>query len=300
MEWLNYHHLLYFWVVAKEGSIARAGKELRLAQPTISSQIHRLEGVLGEKLFARKGRGLVLTDVGRVAFRYAEEIFSLGQEFQDALKGRTGNRPMRLVVGIADVLPKSIVQRVLEPAFRLDRNIQVICREDRSVDDFMGDLAVHALDVVLADAPVPPGSTVRAFSHLLGESTTTFFAAPWLAQSLRRKFPKSLDGAPMLVPGARSMLRRSLDQWLHGRKLRPRVVAELDDSALAKALGEQGLGVFPTPTVIENEVRRRYRVQVVGRADDLRQQFYAISVERKITNPAVAAICDAARAKIFV
>ena len=213
MEWLNYHHLLYFWVVAKEGSIVRASEELRLAHPTISGQIHRLEEVLGEKLFTRRGRNLVLTESGRVAFRYADEIFTLGREFVDTLKGRASGKPLRLVVGVADVLPPSLVRRFLEPAFRLGQPVQVICRADKSVQEFLAELALHSVDVVIADGPAGSGIPVRAFSHPLGECGTTFFAAPKLAAKLRRKFPRSLDAAPFLLPGAPSTVRRTLEHW---------------------------------------------------------------------------------------
>jgi LysR family transcriptional regulator, transcriptional activator of nhaA len=299
MEWLNYHHLLYFWVVAKRGSIVAAGKELRLAHPTISGQIHRLEDALGQKLFTRHGRNLVLTDEGRVACRYAEEIFDLGREFLDTVKGRPSSRPVRLVVGVSDALAKSIVQRILEPVFGLGKDIQVVCRDDRSVEAFMGDLAQSEVDLVLSDAPAGPGSAVRAFSHLLGECGTAFFAAPALAKRLRRKFPRSLDGAPFMVPGADSTLRRALNVWFDTENIRPKIVAELDDVALAKILGETGLGVFAAPDVIENEVRKRYHVRVIGYAEKLRQRVYAISLERKIRHPAVVAICEVARKSIF-
>jgi LysR family transcriptional activator of nhaA len=299
MEWLNYHHLLYFWTVAKEGSIVRAGKELRLAHPTISGQIHRLEEVLGEKLFARKGRNLVLTEAGQVAFRYADEIFSLGREFLDTVKGRSAGRPVRLVVGVSDVLAKSVVHRILAPAFHLNEQIRVVCREDRSIDAFMADLAVHAVDVILANAPAGSNTSVRAFSHPLGECGSVVLAAPGLAKSLRRRFPDSLNGAPFLLPGASSTLRRALDEWFDARDMRPKVVAELDDAALANVLGEAELGAFVAPDVVEAEIRRRYKVQLVGRLGELRQRFYAISVERKIRHPAVAAICEVARTHIF-
>jgi len=299
MEWLNYHHLLYFWVVAKEGSLARASQELRLAHPTISGQIHRLEEALGERLFTRKGRNLVLTEVGRVAFRYADEIFSLGREFLDTVKGRASGQPLRLVVGVSNVFPKAMVHRMLEPAFRLAEPVRVICREDRSTEAFLGELAVHAVDVVLADAPAGPGTAVRAFNHLLGESGTTFFAAPQLAKSCRRRFPHSLDGAPFLLPGSNSMFRRLLEQWFTAQDIRPQVAGELDDPALAQVLGEVGLGVFAVPSVVEEDVRQRYKVQLVGRAEALQQRFYAVSVERKISHPAVMAICEAARRHIF-
>jgi LysR family transcriptional activator of nhaA len=299
MEWLNYHHLLYFWMVAKEGSIVQAGKRLGLAHPTISGQIHRLEEVMGEKLFARRGRELVLTDVGRTTFRYADEIFSLGQELLDTVKGRPRGRPIRLVVGVSDVLAKSIVHRILEPAFHLEQPVQVICKESRSAEAFMGDLAQHEVDVVLADAPASSASTVRAFSHPLGDCGSVVMAAPPVARALRRRFPDSLDGAPFLVPGASSTLRRALDAWLHARDIRPKVVAELDDAALATILGEASLGVFVAPDVVEAEIKRRYEVQPVGRIRELRQHFYAISVQRRITHPAVAAICKLARTNIF-
>jgi LysR family transcriptional activator of nhaA len=299
MEWLNYHHLLYFWMVAKQGSIVRASEELHLAHPTISGQIHRLEEVLGEKLFSRKGRNLVLTDAGRKAFRYADEIFSLGRELVDTVKGRSSGRQLRLVVGVSDVLPKSIVHKMLEPAFRLDANLRVVCRENRSTEAFMGDLAIHAVDVLLSDAPAGPGTSVRAFSHPLGECGLVFFASPAIAKARRRGFPGSLDGVSFLLPGSDSTLCRALNEWFDARNIRPKVVAELDDAALAQVLGEAGLGVFAAPDVVENEIRRRYKVQVVGRTKDVRQRFYAISVERKIKHPAVAAICEVARKHIF-
>ena len=269
MEWLNYHHLLYFWVVAKEGSVVRASEELHLAHPTISGQIHRLEEVLGEKLFARQGRSLVLTEAGRVAFRYADEIFSLGREFVDTLKGRASGKPLRLVVGVADVLPASLVRRFLEPAFRLGQPVQSSAAPTSPSQEFIAELALHRVDVVIADGPAGPGSPIRAFSHPLGECGTTFFAAPEAGRARsRRKFPRSMDGAPFLLPGAPSTVRRALEHWFDAEGIRPRIVAEFDDSALAKDFGEDGLGVFAAPTVIETEVLHHYRVRVVGRVGD--------------------------------
>jgi LysR family transcriptional activator of nhaA len=299
IDWLNYHHLLYFWVVAKEGSVTKAGEVLRLAHPTISGQIHRLEDVLGEKLFARKGRNLVLTDTGRTAFRYADEIFSLGQEFLDTVKGRTAGQQMRLVVGVSDVLAKSIVHRMLEPAFRIEDTMRVICRENRSTEAFMGELAVHTIDVILSDTPAGPGTPVRTFSHPLGECGTSLFASPKLAKVCRRGFPRSLEGVPVLLPSSDSTFRRALNEWFESRNVRPKIVAELDDAALASVFGEAGLGVFAAPDVIEDEITQRYRVQLVGRAKGIRQRFYAISVERKIRHPGVVAICEVARKHIF-
>jgi LysR family transcriptional activator of nhaA len=299
MEWLNYHHLLYFWVVAKHGSITLASKELHLAPPTISGQIRRLEDVLGEKLFARKGRHLVLTDSGRIAFRYADEIFALGREFQDTLQGRVVGQQVRLVVGVSDALAKSIVHRILEPAFQLPEKVRVILRENRSFDAFMGELAVHTVDVVLSDAPAGPGTPVRTFSHPLGECGTSFFAARRLAGVCRAGFPGSLDGLPVLLPGGDSTFRRALNEWFESHDIRPEIIAELDDLALASVMGEAGLGIFAAPDVIADELTRRYKVQLVGRAKGIRQRFYAISIERKIKNPAVVAICQIARKHIF-
>jgi LysR family transcriptional activator of nhaA len=298
-EWLNYHHLLYFWTVAKRGSIVAASRELGLAHPTISAQIHRLEDALEEKLFVRRGRQLALTEAGRVAFKYADEIFTLGSEFVDTLKGRKSGSAMRLVVGVADVLPPSLVRRFLEPAYRLGEPMHVICRADKSVDEFIAELALHRLDVVIADGPSGPGVPVRAFNHLLGECATTFFAAPKLAKRLRRTFPRSLEGAPFLLPGAPSAIRRTLEHWLVAQGIKPEIVAELDDSALAKDFGKAGMGVFLAPSVIEAEVREQYGVHIVGRSEEVRHQFFAISVERRIRHPAVAAICEAARKDLF-
>lgn len=299
MEWLNYHHLLYFWAVARYGSVVRASTELRLAQPTISGQIRRLEEVLDVKLFDRVGRNLVLTDVGRTVFRYADEIFSLGQDLVGTLKGRPSARPLRLTVGVADVLPKVLVQKLLEPAFLIEKPIQLICREDRAVEDFMGALAGQELDMVLADRPLGPGINVHAFNHLLGESDTTFLGSPKLANACRRGFPKSIDGVPCLLPGGHATVRRALDQWFASVNVHPALVAEFDDSALMYAFGEEGKGIFPSPTVFEAEFRKRYNVQVVGRVKSVRQQFYAISVDRRIQHPAVMAIVKAARQEIF-
>ncbi len=299
MEWLNYHHLLYFWVVAREGTVTQASKVLRLAHPTISGQIHRLEEVLGEKLFTRRGRKLVLTEQGRLAYRYADEIFSLGQEFLDTLKGRAKGRPLRLVVGVSDVLAKSIVHRMLAPVFQLSESVSLECRESRSVDGFMADLATHNIDVVLADAPAGPGTSVRTYSHELGDCGTTFFAAPRVARAWRRRFPASLDQAPALLPTSDSTFRRALRDWFASRKLHPRVVAELDDAALAMVFAEAGLGFVAAPDVLEKELCQRYGVAVVGRTHEVRQRFYAISIERKIGHPAVAAICETARKRLF-
>src|SRR4051812_16372438 len=231
MEWLNYHHLLYFWTVAKEGSIARACEKLRLAQPTISGQLRQLEDALGEKLFVKRGRGLVMTEVGQVVFRYAEEIFGLGRELQDVLKGRPRGRPLRLLVGISDMLPKLVAYRILQPALEMEEPVQLVCDED-TPERLLVQLAEHRIDVVLSDAPIPPGAPAKAFNHLLGSCSTTVFAAPKLAARYRRKFPRSLDGAPFLLPMEGAAVRRSLEQWFDAENIRPRLVGEFKDGAL--------------------------------------------------------------------
>ncbi|MFN8641090.1 MAG: transcriptional activator NhaR [Candidatus Binatia bacterium] len=298
MEWLNYHHLLYFWTVARTGGVSAASAELRLAQPTISGQLRLLEDHVGAKLFHRVGRRLELTDVGRMVYRYADEIFTLGRELTDAIRGRPTGRPLRFAVGVADQLPKLIAYRLMEPALNLPESVRLVCQEDKT-DRLLADLAVHALDLVLSDAPLSPTVNVRAFSHLLGECGTTIFGAKPLATRFRRGFPRSLDGAPFLMPTDNTVLRRSLDQWLAQQGLRPRIVSEFEDSALLKAFGERGVGLFAAPTAIEAEIRRQYGVQVVGRVEQVRERFYAISVERRLKHPAVVAISEAAREKLF-
>jgi LysR family transcriptional activator of nhaA len=298
MEWLNYHHLLYFWAVAKEGSVSRAAQKLRLAQPTLSGQIRQLERQLDEKLFRRQGRYLALTDVGRVVYRYADEIFGLGRELMDVVKSRPTGRPLRLTVGVADALPKLIAHRLLEPAFRLDEPLHLVCREGRS-DRLLAELALHALDLVVSDAPIPPQVGVKGFSHLLGECGVTIFGTAELARRLRRGFPRSLDGAPMLVPTDDNVLRRSLDQWFDAHAVRPRRIGEFEDSALLKTFGQAGHGLFAGPTVIEREIARQYGVRVVGRLDEVRERFYAISPERRLQHPAVLALTRSARDELF-
>ena len=298
VEWLNYHHLLYFWMVAREGSIAQASKQLLLAQPTITGQIRALENTLGEKLFSRSGRNLVLTEVGRLVYRYANEIFSLGRELTDVLKGRPAGRPVRLLVGVSDVLPKLIAYRLLQPALALPEPVHIVCHEDHP-ERLLADLATFGLDVVLTDAPVGSSARVRVFSHLLGTCGVSFFGAWSLAAKYRKRFPASLDGAPFLLPLENTTLRRSLEQWFDAQGIRPQVVGEFQDSALLKVFGQAGIGLFAAPTVIENEVRRHYGVSVLGRTESVTERFYAISVERKLKHPAVVAISEAARQTLF-
>ena len=298
MEWLNYHHLLYFWTVAREGSIARASATLRLAQPTISAQIATLERALGEKLFTRTGRRLKLTDTGQMTLRYADQIFTLGRELLATIRTQPSVRPLTLVVGITETMPKLIAYRLLQPALRLGNPVRLVCREDRP-ERLLAELATQDLDVVLSDAQAGPAIKVRVFHHPLGECGVSFFAAPRVTAAYRRRFPRSLDGAPFLLPRDGSPLRGALERWFSDSGLRPRIAGEFDDSALLKVFGQSGVGVFAAPSAIEAQVRRQYGVRVIGRARELRERFYAIAPDRKLTHPAVIAVCEAARSRPF-
>ncbi|MBK9239286.1 MAG: transcriptional activator NhaR [Acidobacteria bacterium] len=297
MEWLNYHHLLYFWTVVREGGISKAAQKLRLSQPTISAQIHQLEGVLGQRLFQRQGRTLVPTDVGRLVFRYADDIFSIGQELMETLRGRPAGRPLQLTVGIANAVPKLIVYRLLRPALRGPEAVQLMCREG-SPDQLLAELATHALDVVISDAPAPEHAREGVQSPP-GESDTAFFAPAALATRLRRRFPASLRDAPALLPARNTALRRGIDEWFAKEDLQPRVIAEFEDTALMKVFSQAVPAVFPAPAVIENDICRFHGVRVVGRTSAVRERYYAISVERRLKHPAVVAITNTAREDVF-
>jgi LysR family transcriptional activator of nhaA len=295
---LNYHHLRYFWAVAREGSVTRASQRLHISQPTVSAQIRELEGALGEKLLERSGRNLVLTDVGRLVFRYADEIFGLGRELMNALEGRPTGRPLKLSVGIANVVPKLVAYRILEPALRLPEAVQLECVEDRP-ERLLAELAVHGLDVVLADSPVPPTVKVKAYNHLLGECEVALFAAPELAARHEGRPPTMLEGAPLLLPTASASLRREIDRWLEQHRVSPRIVGEFEDSALLKVFGQSGVGFFPAPAAIAREVCRQYGVKRIGVLAGVRERFYAISAERRLRHPAVVALSEAARTRLF-
>ena len=294
MEWINYHHLLYFWMVCKEGSISKAGERLRLSQPTISGQLRTLEDSVGDKLFTRSGRGLKLTEFGVGVFRYADEIFALGRELTDFVQGRPVDRPSKLLIGISDVLPKLVAFRLIEPALKWGKPIRLICHEGKT-ERLVINLAANELDLVLADAPVGPGTKIRAFSHLLGECGVSFLASPPLAAAHRRRFPRSLDGAPMLLPDEGTMLRRSLDQWFHSQDIQPAIVAEFDDNALMTVFAQAGAGIFATPSAFEAQVIRQYNLRPIGHVDSIRESFYVITLDRKIRHPAIAAITESAR-----
>lgn len=298
MDWLNYHHLLYFWAVVRDGSIARAGERLHLSQPTISTQLRKLERAVGDKLFQKVGRKLQLTDTGRMVYRYADEIFSIGKELTDALRGRGGTRPLRFTVGVSDVLPKLIVHRLLQPAFKLPEPVQLNCREGKP-DELLIALAGHDLDIVLADAPVGAGVRIKAFNHLLGECGVGIYGTPELFKKYHRHFPNSLHGAPMLLPAVSTSLRREFEQWLDSNNLRPHTAAEFDDSALMKTFGREGVGLFPAPLAIRKEIERQYGVRLIGILPNVKERFYAISVERRLRHPAIIAISTSAKRDLF-
>jgi len=291
---INYKHLHYFWVVAKQGSIVRASEHLHLTPQTISGQITLLEESLGEVLFKKAGRNLVLTETGRLALSYADEIFSLGSEMEEMLRGLPDERPMVFKVGVVDVVPKSIAYRLLSPALDLQDMVHMVCKEN-SLEELLAELALHRIDLVIADGPIPAGLNVRGFNHRLGESGISFLAVPSMARHLKKNFPQSLDASRLLLPSESNSVRSRVMNWLESLHIYPHVVGEFDDSALMKAFGQAGTGVFIVPTAIAKEVSKQYGVEVIGETEDVCEQFYAISVERLISHPAVAAITETAR-----
>jgi len=297
MEWLNYHHLLYFWTVAREGSVTAAAEALKLTQPTVSAQVKQLEEALGDSLFARRGRHLELTELGKVAFRYADEIFTLGRELQSVFSGRGHHRPERLVIGVSDVVPKLMVHQLLAPALAMEEPPRIICREDKA-ERLLGQLAVHELDLVIAETPVGRGSPVRAFSHRLGKSAITFFGTEAHVRAFAADFPRSLEGAPLLLPTSNTPLRRSLERFFADQDISPTIVAEFEDSAIMKAFGAEGVGLFPGPSVIADAIETIYGVQRVGETDQASERFYVLTVERRIEHPAVQRICELAKARL--
>lgn len=297
MDWLNYHHLLYFWVVAHEGSITRAAEILHVTPATISIQIKELERSWGVELLRKSGRGVALTETGEEVYRYAQEIFSLGRELVDLVRGRPLGQPLLLRVGITDVMPKLVAYKLIEPTLKMPEQMKLVCREGASAG-LLADLAVHKLDVVLSDTPLDPSLKVKAFSHLLGESEIVILGERKLAERLRRGFPDSLDGAPWLLPTDNNVLRRSLDQWLADHNYHPQIRGEFEDSAMLKIAGRAGVGVFATVGAIRGEVESMYGVELIGKIPSIKECFYAISAERRIKHPGVLAISEAARKRL--
>jgi LysR family transcriptional activator of nhaA len=297
MDWLNYHHLLYFWVVAHEGSVSRAAEILHVTPATVSIQIKELERSWGVELLRKSGRGIALTETGEEVYRYAQEIFSLGRELVDMIRGRPLGQPLLLRVGIKDVMPKLVAYKLIEPTLKMTEQIKLVCWEGTS-EGLLADLAVHKLDVVLSDTPLDPSLKVKAFSHQLGESEIVILAERKLAERLRPNFPDSLDGAPWLLPTENNVLRRSLDLWLVDHNYRPQIRGEFEDSAMLKIAGRAGVGVFATVAAIRGEVEAMYGVELVGKIPSIKERFYAISAERRIKHPGVLAISEAARKRL--
>ena len=296
---MNFKHLYYFWVTARAGGIMRAGEQLHTTPQTLSGQIKLLEDWLGRKLFRKSGRGLELTEHGRLALGYADQIFSLGSELESSLRQvRGAARRLDFRVGVADSLSKSIAYRLLEPAFSIDEPVKMLCSEG-SFDDLLAQLALHRLDLVIADEPMPRRVSVKAYSHALGSSVMSFFAAPGLMSRIAGQFPACLDGVPMLVPSATASVRLQLEGWFARHQIAPVVVGEFDDAALMKAFGREGQGVFMAPRVLEIETCAQFGVKVIGHTAELVEEFYAISIERRISHPCVLAITDAARGQLF-
>ena len=297
MEWLNYHHLRYFYVVAKEGSLARAASKLNVSQPSISEQIRELEGAFGEKLFRREGRNNRLTDAGQLVLGYAEEIFALGQELMNAANQRPGTRTLRFSVGVVDSFPKLVSNEILKPVFTMPQAVHVICREGK-MDVLLAQLAAHRLDLVLSDEPAPSSTNFKVFGHTLGESNVTLCAEAKLATKLKRNFPRSLNDAPALLPAENTALRRSLETWFRAHNLKPNVVAEFDDLALMKVMAAEGRGFIAVPTVAVKEAVTRYQFRSIGQVTSCRLQFYAITAERRIAHPAVQLVTKSAAATL--
>lgn len=297
MNWLNYHHLQYFWAVSQEGSVAKASEKLHVTPATISIQLRDLEKSLGIKLFRKAGRGLALTEMGTAVQSYANDIFATGQELLDMVHGRPVGGPILIRVGIKDVMPKLIAYQLLEPTLKMAEEIRISCYEG-DVSRLIADLAIHKLDVVLSDTPIDPLIKVRAYSHLLGESEVVFVGTKELAKRVRKDFPTSLNSVPMLLPMKNTVLRRSLDNWFDENQIRPQIRGEFEDSAMMKIMGKAGVGVFPVTEVISEEVQDMYRVELIAKIPGVTERFYALSVERKIKHPAVLAISDVARKKL--
>lgn len=294
MDWLNYHHLRYFHAVAKEGGLAKAAAKLHVSQPSISAQVRALEEALGVELFRRSGRTKALTDAGQVALAYADEIFSLGRELVASLHNQSAGRALRLSVGVADSFPKLLTNTILGPVFQMGRPVNVVCREGK-IEDLLAQLAAHRLDVVLADEPAPGSMKIRTFTHPLGECGVTFCAAGALAAALKKGFPRSLRGAPALLPADNTGLRRSLEQWFREVRIQPDVVAEFEDSAMMKVMAADGKGFTVLPTLCADEAIERYRFKVIGATSRCVVRFFAITGERRLHHPAVLRITEQAR-----
>jgi LysR family transcriptional activator of nhaA len=294
MHRLNYQHLFYFWTATREGGITRASEKLGLAQPTISGQITVFEETIGSQLLKKDGRKLILTETGRTVFNYAEEIFSLGNELSNTLKGASNNRSLRLTIGIADSLPKLLVYRLIEPALKLDRPVQITCYEDKK-EHLLAELSHHGIDLIFSDGPAANNLGARVHNHFIGVSNIGVFSSPNLAQRYRDDFPWSLKSAPLILPTRNTELRRSLDQWFEDKVIAPRVVAEIADSALMKTFASSGAGIIFAPVSVRNQIRNQYDLDLIGETSEINERFYAITIRRKIEHEAVKIILENAK-----
>jgi len=295
---LNYKHLHYFWVVAKEGSISKASEQLHLTPQTISGQLSLLEEYLGLSLFNKVGRNLEITDIGRRVLSYAEDIFSLGNELEQMLRNLPSEQPQLLKVGVVDVIAKSIAHQILLPALQMTESTRMICSE-ADLETLLAELTLHRLDMVIADSPIPPSVSTRAFSHRLGQCAVSFFATEELSNKLSGDFPQCLNNIPILLPSKGNQLRSAIDKWLLNHRISPIIAAEFDDSALLKTFGQQGVGVFIAPTAIEEEVKMQFKVKAIGQTNEIKEEFFAISIEKRVSNPIVSAVIESANNTLF-
>ena len=298
MEWLNYHHLRYFWTVARKGGVRKAAEELHVSQPSISAQLRLLEESLGQKLFRRSGRNLVLTETGQLVLNYADEIFSAGRELMNAVKQRPGKHPMRVNIGLTDAFPKLIAFQILRAAFRSEAAVHMICREGE-IGPLVSHLQAHRLDIVLADEPASSALKAKTFNHRLGRSGITFCAVPSLAAKLRRNFPQSLNGAPALLPTQNMGMRAALETWFDSKAIRPRLVGEFEDSALMEVCSTGGRGFTAVHTVVDRAALKHFGLRVIARVDECGTDFYAITAERRVKHPAAVAITEHAYSSVF-
>lgn len=298
MEWLNYHHLRYFWTVARKGGVRKAAEELHVSQPSISAQLRLLEESLGQKLFRRSGRNLVLTETGQLVLDYADEIFSAGRELMNAVKQRPGKHPVRVNIGLTDAFPKLIAFQILRAAFRSEAAVHMICREGE-IGPLVSHLQAHRLDIVLADEPASSALKAKTFNHRLGRSGITFCAVPSLAAKLRRNFPQSLDGAPALLPTQNMGMRAALETWFDSKAIRPRLVGEFEDSALMEVCSTGGRGFTAVHTVVDRAALKHFGLRVIARVDECGTDFYAITAERRVKHPAAVAITEHAYSSVF-
>ena len=298
MRWLNYQHLFYFWHVARYGSVTEASQHLRLAQPTISAQLKALEDALGEKLLQRHGRNLKLTESGQLAYKYAEQIFTTGQEFLDLLDGKPGVTLKEFKVGIADVVPKSLAYRIIEPALDPKEGVIIHCFEDKT-ERLLAALSVAEIDLVVADRPIPPNVKVKAFNHFVGESGISFLATRPLASKYRKNFPHSLVDAPLLLPTPESAVRHEIDQWLNTHDIAPKCIGVFQDRALMKLAARDGKGIMPIPSVVESEVKNEFHLELVGKVSEISEKIYLISIDRRLKNPLLQRICNEGQQDLF-